>query len=43
MPARADGLRNPTAIALRGQSVHVTSAAYVTAHDPNLHRAHLNR
>ncbi|MGW6834918.1 SMP-30/gluconolactonase/LRE family protein [Streptomyces sp. NPDC054949] len=40
---RADGLQNPTAIALRGKSVYVTSAAYVTAQDPNLLRAHLNR
>ncbi|WP_392892879.1 SMP-30/gluconolactonase/LRE family protein [Streptomyces sp. LN699] len=41
--SQADGLQNPTAIALRGTSVYVTSAAYVTAQDPNLLRAHLNR
>ncbi|WP_443062565.1 SMP-30/gluconolactonase/LRE family protein [Streptomyces sp. NBC_00390] len=40
---QADGLRNPTSIALRGKSVYVTSAAYITAQDPNLLRAHLNR
>ncbi|AYV32631.1 Virginiamycin B lyase (plasmid) [Streptomyces sp. ADI95-16] len=40
---QADGLRNPTSIALRGNTVHVTSAAYVTAQDPNLLLAHLNR
>ncbi|QES47804.1 hypothetical protein DEJ50_08270 [Streptomyces venezuelae] len=40
---QADGLRNPTSIALRGTSVYVTSAAYITAQDPNLLRAHLNR
>ncbi|MFJ1865054.1 hypothetical protein ACIOD1_10520 [Streptomyces sp. NPDC088097] len=41
--SQADGLQNPTAIALRGKSVYVTSAAYVTAQDPNLLHAHLNR
>ncbi|QIQ03605.1 hypothetical protein [Streptomyces liangshanensis] len=39
----ADGLQNPTAIALRGDIVHVTSAAYLTAKDPNLLRVHLKR
>jgi DNA-binding beta-propeller fold protein YncE len=38
----ADGLQNPTSIALRGDTVHVLSAAYVTAKDPNLILAHLN-
>ena len=39
---QADGLRNPTSIALRGNTVHVTSAAYLTAQNPNLLRTHLN-
>jgi len=38
----ADGLQNPTSIALRGDTVYVLSAAYVTARDPNLILAHLN-
>ncbi|MBP8533902.1 SMP-30/gluconolactonase/LRE family protein [Streptomyces sp. MK37H] len=38
----ADGLQNPTSIALRGDTVYVLSAAYVTAKDPNLILAHLN-
>ncbi|MET8629051.1 hypothetical protein ABZW30_35840 [Kitasatospora sp. NPDC004669] len=38
----ADGLQNPTSIALRGDTVYVLSAAYVTTKDPNLIRAHLN-
>ncbi|MCX4760291.1 hypothetical protein OG562_04700 [Streptomyces sp. NBC_01275] len=38
----ADGLQNPTSIALRGDTVHVLSAAYLTAEDPNLLLAHLN-
>lgn len=38
----ADGLQNPTSIALRGDTVYVDSAAYVTATDPNLILAHLN-
>ncbi|MFJ5301116.1 SMP-30/gluconolactonase/LRE family protein [Streptomyces sp. NPDC088350] len=38
----ADGLQNPTSIALRGDTVYVLSAAYVTAEDPNLLLAHLN-
>lgn len=38
----ADGLQNPTAVALRGDTVYVTSAAYLTATDPNLLVAHLN-
>ncbi|MFE3526064.1 hypothetical protein ACFXOD_31465 [Streptomyces sp. NPDC059161] len=39
----ADGLQNPTAIALRGDTVYVLSAAYLTAKDPNFVLAHLNR
>ncbi|MFF4350371.1 SMP-30/gluconolactonase/LRE family protein [Streptomyces sp. NPDC001530] len=38
----ADGLRNPTSIALRSDTVYVLSAAYVTAKNPNLLLAHLN-
>ncbi|WP_405887322.1 hypothetical protein OG762_02925 [Streptomyces sp. NBC_01136] len=38
----ADGLQNPTSIALRGDTAYVLSAAYVTAKDPNLLLAHLN-
>ncbi|CAM5351270.1 hypothetical protein SAVIM338S_01215 [Streptomyces avidinii] len=38
----ADGLQNPTSIAVRGDSAYVLSAAYVTAKDPNLLLAHLN-
>ncbi|MFJ9246655.1 SMP-30/gluconolactonase/LRE family protein [Streptomyces sp. NPDC101776] len=38
-----DGLRNPTSIALRGDTAYVLSAAYVTAEDPNLLLAHLDR
>ncbi|GAB7110880.1 hypothetical protein JCM4814A_91980 [Streptomyces phaeofaciens JCM 4814] len=37
-----DGLENPTSIALRGNTVHVLSAAYVTAENPNLLLAHLD-
>ncbi|MFD9504270.1 hypothetical protein [Streptomyces sp. NPDC060035] len=36
-----DGLQNPTSVALRGTDVYVLSAAYTTATDPNLLRAHL--
>ncbi|MCX4815699.1 hypothetical protein OG601_34415 [Streptomyces sp. NBC_01239] len=32
----ADGLQNPTAIEVRGTTVHVLNAAYVTAEDPNV-------
>ncbi|WP_419702914.1 hypothetical protein [Promicromonospora sp. NFX87] len=32
----ADGLQNPTAVAVRGAALYVTSAAYLTATDPNL-------
>ncbi|WIY00831.1 hypothetical protein QRX60_43390 [Amycolatopsis mongoliensis] len=37
----ADGLQNPTSVAVRGSTVYVFSAAYVTARDPNLVVAHL--
>ncbi|MEU5598812.1 hypothetical protein [Streptomyces sp. NPDC020298] len=37
----ADGLQGPTSIALRGNTVYVMSAAYLTAKDPNLILAHL--
>ena len=39
----ADGLQNPTSIALHGDTVYVMSSAYLTAEDPNLLLAHLNR
>ena len=39
----ADGLQGPTSIAVRGRTVHVPSAAYLTAKDPNLLQAHLGR
>jgi len=32
----ADGLQNPTSVAVRGRSVYVLSAAYTTGVDPNL-------
>jgi sugar lactone lactonase YvrE len=38
----ADGLQNPTAVAVRGSTVYVVSAAYVTGEDPNLVLARLN-
>ncbi|MEV0918064.1 hypothetical protein AB0I93_27890 [Streptomyces sp. NPDC049967] len=31
-----DGLQNPTAVAVRGDTAYVTSAAYLTGQDPNL-------
>jgi hypothetical protein len=37
-----DGLQGPTSIALRGNTVYVPSAAYLTAKDPNLLVAHLS-
>ncbi|MFI2350716.1 hypothetical protein ACH492_27475 [Streptomyces sp. NPDC019443] len=40
--ASADGLQNPTSIALRGDTVYVLSAAYVTGKDPNLILARVN-
>lgn len=39
----ADGLQGPTTIAVRGRTVYVPSAAYLTAKDPNLLLAHLDR
>ncbi|MFF9086385.1 SMP-30/gluconolactonase/LRE family protein [Streptomyces sp. NPDC014991] len=36
-----DGLSNPTAVAVRGRTVYVPSAAYVTRRDPNLLLARL--
>ncbi|GAA1241360.1 hypothetical protein GCM10009665_35220 [Kitasatospora nipponensis] len=36
-----DGLQNPTSVAVRGDTVYVPSAAYVTRTDPNLLVAHL--
>lgn len=39
----ADGLQGPTTIALRGRTVYVPSAAYLTGEDPNLLLAHLGR
>ncbi|MDT7728789.1 MAG: hypothetical protein QOI21_5365 [Actinomycetota bacterium] len=38
----ADGLQNPTSIAVRGDTVYILSAAYLTAQDPNLLLAHLD-
>ncbi|MEV4348371.1 hypothetical protein AB0J83_28280 [Actinoplanes sp. NPDC049596] len=32
----ADGLQNPTSVAVRGTTAYVTSAAYLTQQDPNL-------
>jgi hypothetical protein len=37
----ADGLQNPTSVAVQAHSVYVTSAAYLTAEDPNLLLAQL--
>jgi hypothetical protein len=39
----ADGLQNPTSIAVRGPEVYVLSAAYLTQADPNLLRTTLPR
>ncbi|WP_326959643.1 SMP-30/gluconolactonase/LRE family protein [Amycolatopsis sp. NBC_01286] len=39
----ADGLQNPTSIAVRGNEVYVLSAAYLTQQDPNLLRTALPR
>jgi sugar lactone lactonase YvrE len=41
--ASADGLENPTSLAVRGDTVYVASAAYRTLRDPNLLLAHLSR
>jgi hypothetical protein len=40
---RADGLSNPTSVAVRGNSVYVPSAAYTTQSDPNLLTGRLTR
>jgi hypothetical protein len=37
----ADGLQNPSAVAVRGDTILVADAAYTTQHDPNLLIAHL--
>jgi hypothetical protein len=39
----ADGLSNPTAVAVRANTVYITDAAYFTQDDPNLLTAHLER
>ncbi|MET8451917.1 hypothetical protein [Streptomyces sp. NPDC005209] len=39
----ADGLQNPTSINLRGDTVYVLNAGWLTAKDPNLILAHLAR
>ena len=39
----ADGLQNPTSVAVRGRTLHVPSAAYTTQTDPNLVLATLPR
>ncbi|MEU8663103.1 SMP-30/gluconolactonase/LRE family protein [Actinoplanes philippinensis] len=39
----ADGLQNPTSVAVRGSHAYVTSAAYLTGTDPNLIVASLPR
>jgi hypothetical protein len=39
----ADGLQNPTSVAIRGTTAYVFSAAYLTQQDPNLIIARLNR
>ncbi len=39
----ADGLQNPTSVAVRGTTAYVLSAAYTTAKDPNLLLATLRR
>ncbi|MET7685705.1 hypothetical protein [Streptomyces sp. NPDC005423] len=39
----SDGLQNPTTVAVRGTDVYVPSAAYLTATDPNLLHARLDR
>jgi hypothetical protein len=38
----ADGLSNPTDVAVQGGSIYVTSAAYFTGNDPNLLVARLD-
>jgi hypothetical protein len=39
----ADGLSNPSAVAIRGSTVYVLSAAYFTQKDPNVLLASLHR
>jgi sugar lactone lactonase YvrE len=39
----ADGLSNPTSIAVRGSTIYVANAAYFTHNDPNLLLARLNQ
>jgi hypothetical protein len=39
----AAGLSNPTSVAVRGDTIYIPSAAYLTQHDPNLLIAHLER
>lgn len=39
----ADGLQNPTSVAVRGTTAYVLSAAYTTADDPNLVLVTLSR
>ncbi|MFI7450571.1 hypothetical protein ACIBQX_23960 [Nonomuraea sp. NPDC049714] len=39
----SDGLQNPTSVAVRGRTLHVLSAAFTTATDPNLLLATLPR
>jgi hypothetical protein len=38
-----DGLSNPTSVTVRGDTIYVPSAAYLTRKDPNLLLAHLRR
>jgi hypothetical protein len=38
----ADGLSNPTSVAVRGKTIYVPSAAYMTQKDPNLLLAQLS-
>jgi hypothetical protein len=38
----ADGLQQPTAVGISGNTVYVTSAAYLSGQDPNLLVAHLS-
>jgi hypothetical protein len=38
----ADGLSNPTSVAVRGSTVYIASAAYFTQVDPNLLVAHFD-
>jgi len=39
----ADGLSNPTSVALAGRTIYIPSAAYLTQNDPNLLLARLTR